>query len=76
MAPGFRKGLLFAIIPWFLLQVVVNPMMGAGVFASGSPAPVAMAMGSLMGHLMYGAILGALYGRNGNRIPTHAHAYC
>jgi uncharacterized membrane protein YagU involved in acid resistance len=61
------KGLLFGLIPWFMAQVVVNPMMGAGVFASNTPTPVAMVMGSLMGHIVYGTVLGAVYSRPGLR---------
>ncbi len=63
--PGsaLMKGMLFGLIPWFMAQVVVNPMMGAGVFAVNTPAPVAMVMGSLIGHLVYGAVLGGVYGR-------------
>jgi len=61
------KGLLFGLIPWFMAQVVVNPMMGAGVFASNTPTPVAMVMGSLIGHIVYGTVLGAVYGRTGLR---------
>ncbi len=63
--PGsaLMKGMLFGLIPWFMAQVVVNPMMGAGVFAVNTPAPAAMVMGSLIGHLVYGAVLGGVYGR-------------
>ena len=48
------SGALFALAPWLMAQLVVMPMMGAGVF-SGSAL---MAGGSLMGHLVYGAVLG------------------
>ncbi|MBI4535325.1 MAG: DUF2938 family protein [Ignavibacteriae bacterium] len=58
------KGLLFGLMPWLMAQVVVNPMMGAGLFASDTPAPAAMVMGSLMGHMVYGAVLGVVYGRH------------
>ena len=57
------KGLLFGMIPWFVAQVMMNPMMGAGVFASNTPAPMMMVMGSLLGHVVYGAVLGGVYGR-------------
>ncbi len=59
------RGLIYSLIPWVMAQVVVNPMMGAGVFASATPAPVLFVMGSLVGHLVYGAILGAVYGIEG-----------
>jgi uncharacterized membrane protein len=64
--PGapWLKGVLFGLIPWLGAQVMVNPMMGAGVFASNMPAPLMMVMGSLLGHMVYGAVLGAVYGRS------------
>jgi hypothetical protein len=52
------RGAAFSVLPWLLAQLVVMPMMGAGVF-SGSAL---MAMGSLLGHLAYGAVVGAVYG--------------
>ncbi|MEX2284870.1 MAG: DUF6789 family protein [Gemmatimonadota bacterium] len=56
--PGALSGALYGLAPWLLAQVVVMPMMGMPVF-SGSAA---MTMGSLVGHLIYGAIVGAVYG--------------
>jgi hypothetical protein len=50
-------GMLFAVAPWLMAQVVVMPMMGAGFFSGSMVA----AAGSLMGHLVYGAIVGAAY---------------
>ena len=52
------RGALYAIAPWLVAQLMVMPMMGMGVF-SGS---VSLAMGSLIGHLVYGALVGAIYG--------------
>ena len=54
------KGLLFSLIPFFMAQLVVMPMMGAGLFSANTPAPMMMVMGSLIGHLVYGAVLGAV----------------
>lgn len=59
---GVVRGMMFGLIPWLMAQVIVNPMMGAGFFAMNTPAPMAMVMGSLMGHLVYGAVLGSVYG--------------
>ena len=55
------RGAIYGIAPWLLFEVAVMPMMGAPVF-SGS---VVMAMGSLVGHLIYGAVVGAVYGAPG-----------
>ena len=65
------RGALYGLAPWILAMLVVTPMMGMPVFG-GAAAP---AMGSLIGHLVYGAILGAIYGqpdqaRHAN--PAHA----
>ena len=61
--PGapYLKGILWGLILWLMAQLVVMPMMGAGVFGlkMGGIRP---AFGSLMGHVIYGAILGAIAG--------------
>ena len=56
--PAPIRGALFAMLPWLMAQVVVMPMMGMPLF-SGS---MMMAGGSLIGHLMYGMVVGALAG--------------
>jgi uncharacterized membrane protein YagU involved in acid resistance len=56
--PPTVRGMLFGLAPWLLAQLAVMPMMGMGLF-SGS---MQMAMGSLIGHLVYGAVLGAVVG--------------
>ena len=53
------RGLVYGVGVFLLAQLVVMPMMGAGVFSGGN---VPMIMGSLMGHLAFGAVLGAIYG--------------
>ena len=58
VGPPAIRGAIYSIAPWLLAQVAVMPMMGAPVF-SGS---VVLAMGSLLGHLIYGAVVGAVYG--------------
>lgn len=58
VGPPALRGALYGIAPFLLAQVAVLPMMGMRLF-SGS---VAMAMGSLIGHLVYGAVVGAIYG--------------
>jgi hypothetical protein len=69
-APWVR-GLTFGVLPWLTMMVVIAPMlpllnpmvakMPPGVFLAnqGIMAP----MGSLAGHLIWGAVLGAVYGR-------------
>jgi uncharacterized membrane protein YagU involved in acid resistance len=56
--PLALRGALYAIAPFLAAQILVMPMMGMPVF-SGSAV---LAMGSLVGHLVYGAVLGQVYG--------------
>lgn len=58
------RGALYGIAPFLVAQLVVMPMIGMPVF-SGS---IGMAMGSFIGHLIYGAVVGAVYGP----VPAHA----
>lgn len=58
VGPPAVRGAIYSIAPWLVAQIAVMPMMGAPVF-SGS---VVLAMGSLLGHLVYGAVLGTVYG--------------
>jgi uncharacterized membrane protein YagU involved in acid resistance len=63
LLPGgpLAKGIGWGLILWLLAQVMVMPMMGGGFFSSrmgGMPA----VMGSFLGHLIYGALLGWIGG--------------
>ncbi|MBI2083314.1 MAG: hypothetical protein HYT76_07055 [Deltaproteobacteria bacterium] len=55
--PAVVRGALYGIAPWLMAQIVVMPMMGMGFF-SGAFTP---AFGSLIGHLVYGAVVGIVY---------------
>lgn len=70
-APAVR-GAIFSLLPWLMAQVVVMPMMGLGLFSGSMLA----AGGSLMGHLLFGAVTGLVYGASatGAPAPRHAHA--
>lgn len=63
LLPGgpLAKGVVWGVILWFLAQVVVMPMMGAGFFSSKMGGMSAV-VGSLFGHLIYGALLGWIGG--------------
>ncbi len=56
------KGILWGLVLWFLAQAMVMPMMGAGFFAGNTPQPFMTVFGSLLGHVIYGALLGLIYG--------------
>lgn len=60
-----KNGAVFGLIPWIIAQIIVMPMMsimngGSYIdgFFSGS---IMMSMASLVGHLIFGGVLGGLY---------------
>lgn len=65
------KGITWGAILWLLAQAVVMPMMGGGLFSARMGGAMAV-IGSLAGHVIYGALLGAIAGA-GQR-PEVAHA--
>jgi hypothetical protein len=60
--PGWRRGSLFALLPWVLSVVVVLPALGGGFLGFGLGAGPLPILGNLVVHLVYGATLGQLYG--------------
>jgi hypothetical protein len=63
------KGIVFAAGAWLVMMVVMMPMAGAGFFGShlGIMAPVM----TLMLHVVFGFVLGAIYALERPQ-PTHA----
>ena len=59
--PGWRRGMLFALVPWLLSLVVFFPLAGAGFFGASLHAGPLPALGNLVLHLLYGATLGVVY---------------
>jgi hypothetical protein len=47
------------VVLWIIAQTVVMPMMGAGLFSTAMGGGMA-AMGSLIGHILYGSLLGVI----------------
>jgi len=68
-SPALR-GTTWGVILWLLAQVVVMPMMGGGLFSAAMGGMMAAA-GSLVGHVLYGVVLGAIAGE---AVPTGAPA--
>lgn len=64
------KGTTWGVALWLIAQLVVMPMMGGGLFSSAIGGMMA-AIGSLVGHLLYGSILGGIAARGEPRV---AHA--
>lgn len=57
-SPAIR-GTIWGLVLWLVAQTVVMPMMGAGLFSSAMGGAMAV-MGSLIGHVLYGSILGII----------------
>ncbi len=70
LLPGkpWARGLAWGFILWLLMMVMVMPMMGKGFFAGNTPQPFLFMMGTLIGHLLYGAVLGAVAGSQASRL--------
>ena len=67
--PPVVRGALYGVAPWLLAMVAVLPMMGMPAFAGG----LVPAIGSLLTHVAYGAVLGTIYGHpEAARIPAPA----
>jgi len=56
------KGILWGVALWLVAGLMVMPAMGAGFFGTAHGGVMA-AMASLMGHVVYGALLGGIAGR-------------
>lgn len=56
------RGTVWGVVLWLIAQAIVMPMMGAGFFSTAAGGAMA-AMGSLVAHVLYGGVLGAVAGR-------------
>lgn len=54
------KGLTFGALVWFVIMVTIFPAAGSGFFALGFG--VAVPVMTLLAHLLYGLVLGGVYG--------------
>lgn len=55
-----RRGLAFGVASWLVVMLTVFPLAGSGLFGLGlgPVAPLSM----LVAHLVFGAVIGAVYG--------------
>lgn len=60
--PSLKSGLIWGLALWGAAVMIVMPMAGAGFMMTNIGGMMAV-MASLMGHLVYGGILGALAAR-------------
>ena len=66
--PGraWAKGIYWGLLLWFLAQAAVMPMMGGGFFSANMGGMKAV-IGSLLGHIVYGGLLGWITGSAAGR---------
>ena len=65
--PPVLRGALYGVLVFILAQLVFMPLMGAGVFSRGD---VPMLVGSLIMHLVYGGVDGAICGEPARARPA------
>lgn len=68
------RGVTWGVFLWIVAQMVVVPLMGGGFFNTWSGGLPAV-MSSLVGHLVYGLILGVLAGGQRRAVPYRRHAF-
>jgi len=59
--PGWRRGMLFSLVPWLLSLIIFLPAAGGGFLGwslHAGPLPI---VGNLILHLIYGVTLGEVY---------------
>ena len=54
---GWKRGMIYSLIPWAAMNFMAMPMMGMGVFSGGMMA----IMGGIVAHFAYGGTMGAIY---------------
>lgn len=69
--PPVLRGALWGAVLWLAAESMVMPMAGAGFFSAGIGGPKAV-VAALMGHLVYGALLGYVAGAAVQDAPRSA----
>jgi len=60
--PTWIRGAVYGVLPFIAAQLVIIPMMGGGFFSSAMPQAGALVLLSFAAHVVYGAVLGLVYG--------------
>ncbi len=53
------RGLIFGVLIFIVAQLVFAPLTGSGLFSNGD---IVLLLGGLLGHLVYGSVVGYVYG--------------
>lgn len=59
--PAWRKGVVFALVPWLVSISVFLPLWGGGLFGTSLGAGPLPILGNLALHIVYGLVLGSVY---------------
>ena len=54
---GWKRGMIYSLIPWAVMNFMAMPMMGMGIFSGGMMAFI----GTVVAHFAYGGVMGAIY---------------
>jgi hypothetical protein len=54
------NGMAWGVMLWLLTEMVCMPLAGRGFFGAAEPLPLVVAVGSLVLHLIYGAVWGIM----------------
>jgi len=68
--PHWLKGIYFSVVPFLVSILVVLPLLGGGILGlalGAGPLPV---IGNALLHILYGAVLGMVYGPFGDTIQV------
>lgn len=57
------RAMALATLGWLVMMLVLLPMMGAGWFGLNLPSGVKIPVATLMLHLIFGGVLGAVYAK-------------
>ncbi|TDY03921.1 DUF6789 family protein [Thiohalophilus thiocyanatoxydans] len=60
------RGILLGVVGWLVMMLALMPMMGGGLFGSGMPSGMMVPIATLILHVIFGAVLGGVYGRLGH----------
>ncbi len=60
--PFWLRGAVFSIGAWLAMMVVLMPIAGKGLFATATGMGPMVAIATLVLHLVYGIVLGAVFG--------------
>jgi hypothetical protein len=60
--PAWKRGVTFAMVPWLFSLLVFMPLVGGGFLGLGLGAGPLPILGNLILHVVYGAVLGTVWG--------------